>query len=247
MSSSIASVIAASVRKDKCLRPSGSGYCDFGTGSTFNFERTDSFTVYCWVRWSQASVGVIVARQGNVNSQTGWEIAVKATGVITLILKNANSPNQLSVDTVGTFNDGKWHSIIITYSGTSSPAGVHMYVDNVDQSLTTGTNTLTSSIQGTFNLVIGRDVPQATFQYTGDIGNLAILSGVVSSSDRTVLHNGRKPPVLADVLALSNLLGYWETGDGAQFPTISDRVSSNTGTMTSLAATDLRAYGPPYT
>ena len=41
---------------------------------------------------------------------------------------------------------GAWHYVVATYSGTSTVAGMNIYVDGVNQPLTTLSNNLTTSI-----------------------------------------------------------------------------------------------------
>lgn len=250
VSSSIASVISASLRKDKCLRPSGSGYCNFGSSATFNFERTDSFTIYVWARWTQSTVGSIFNRVSGGGSGRGWELAYLNTGELSFTLKNSSGgTNALGVKTTATgWNDGKWHSLMVTYGGTSVPSGVHIYVDGNDQPLTTTVNTLSATIQSTTPMSAGQDANQGAFEFTGDLGNMAVFTGVLGTTDLATLHNGRRPPVLASVLAITGILGYWRMGEGAAvvFPTVPDETNANPGTLTSLATTDIRTYGPPY-
>lgn len=247
-------VRAAALKKDRCTRfagNTGSAYMAMSAAGIFNFERTDSFSIYLWLRWTQASIGVLAARSGEVSARKGWNTYVRADGSLAFTVKNAGSPNALGMfTTAGGYNDGKWHSLIWTYGGTSSPAGVHIYVDNVDKSLTTGVDTLTDTIVGGFFLNLGvEDVAPTPFPFTGDVGGLAILSGVVDSTARGILHNGRKgPPSRAAVLALPGILGHWRMGEGgAAYPTIPDETGGvSGGTLNGLSGSALKTYGPPY-
>lgn len=245
-------LVASSVRKDKCVRFSGTGYVTMGAASAYDFERTDSFSIYLWARWTSTGTQHLIARVGNAAANRGWSVIVQSTAI--RFSHKSSGPadpggsNRLVVQTSSSgWNDGNWHSIIVTYAGTSAPSGCHIYLDNNDEALTTVENTLSATTKGTFDMAAGRDIVQSAFQYGGDIGGLAIFNSVISSSDRAVLHNSRKgPPKPADVLTLSNLLGFWRMGNGNTYPTTEDEVGSDDGTLTSLSAAAMQTYAPPY-
>lgn len=245
-----AGLVASAIKKDRCIRFSGTGACDFGNAGTFNFERTDSFTVYAWARWTQTGTAILIFRESGGGSGRGWALAVNALSGTTTIrfeIKNASGGvNSLVMDTtVDGWNDGKWHSVIATYVGTSLPSGVHIYVDDVDQALTTTTSTLSATTQSSTSMAAGRDTNQGAFELTGDIGALAVFSGALGPTSRATLHNNRHPPIKADVLAISGCLGFWRMGDGAAAPTIPDETGANAGTLTGSTAA-LQTYAPPY-
>lgn len=244
-------LVASAIKKDRGTRFSGTGYCDFGNASTFNFERTDSFTLYAWARWTQTGTAIILGRESGGGSGRGWALAVNAAGGTTSIrfeIKNTSGgTNSLILDTtVQGWNDGKWHAIVATYAGTSVPSGVHIYVDGTDLALTTTNNNLSATAQSTTAMAAARDINQSAFEFTGDIGSLAVFSGVLGSTDRATLLNTRHPPNKAAVLAISGILGFWRMGNGAVYPTIADETAAHAGTLTSLSAAALQTYAPPY-
>lgn len=239
--------MASSVRKDRCTRFSGTSYCDFGSSSTFDFERTDSFTVYAWARWTQASTGMIISRESGAGSGRGWQLSIESIQTIRFALKNTSGGvNSLIMDTPTGFNDGKWHSIAATYAGGSAPADVHIYVDGVDQSLTTVNNNLSATIKSTTPMTAGRDTNQGAFEFLGDIAGLAIFSGVLGATDRAILHNGRRPSNPPAVLGISGILGFWRMGNGSIYSTIIDETGANNGALTNLTAAAIKTYAPSF-
>ncbi len=178
-------------------------------------------------------------------SSVGWA-TYAGGGKPRFFIRNNNSLNGVSVGTSADFNDGAWHSVIFTYSGSSSAAGVTIYIDNVSVALTTFADTLNASTQGTFDTEFGRDNPQNAFDFTGDCAGTAVFSGVISSGHRATLHNNRKPPIPADVLGLSGLLHFWRFGNGAAYPTVPDEKASAHGTVIGLTSPTFKTYAPPY-
>lgn len=234
------------VRKDRCTRFSGSGYGDFGTAvAAFNFERTNAFSFYVWVRWTASGAQHIIGRVGGSASNTGWSLYAQGTAL--RFSHKSSGTSRLVVATTATgWNDGKWHAVLVTYDGSSTPGGCHIYVDGTDQPLTTVESTLTTSTQGGFQMTMAQDVNQTAFEYTGDCAGLAVFSGVLGSTDRATLYNGRRPPSKTAVLAISGLLGFWRMGNGATYPTIPDETGANPCTLTALSAAALSTYAPPY-
>ncbi|MDE1767226.1 MAG: hypothetical protein KGI27_13290, partial [Thaumarchaeota archaeon] len=79
-----------------------------------------------------------------------------------------------------------------TYDGSSTPAGIVIYFDNVSQSLTTIVNNLTASILNNNNVVIGAN-GDVTNPFTGQIDDLRIYNRALSTSDVTDLYNNPAP------------------------------------------------------
>ncbi len=114
--------------------------------SAFSFERTDSFSLSGWIKIGSNTNGQIMTKMaGQENS--GWmlfqnpvgaspaiELAMVGTGASTLALARTNS---ISI--------GTWHYVVATYSGTSTTAGMAIYVDGVPQTLTTIANNLSTT------------------------------------------------------------------------------------------------------
>lgn len=239
-------LIASALRKDLCVRFSSTGYCTFGTGvSAFDFGAGTAFTLYAWARWSNSGPQHILGRIGGGGSNTGWSLYTQNTS-LRFSHKGGAPGTRLVVETTASgFDDGKWHAIVVTYAGTSAPSGCHIYIDGTDQPLTTIENDLTTATTGSFDMSAARDTNQSAFEFVGDIGSLAVFSGVLGSTDRATLLNTRHPPIKSAVLAISGILGFWRMGNGATAPTIPDETGANPGTLTSTTAA-LQTYAPPY-
>lgn len=132
------------------------GYVTVGSASVFDILRTESLGVEMWVK--SPGTGALV---GNVNdgasNKRGWEVAYDATAnTITFHLAaDEAGGNRLAVSTTHDLEDGSYHHIWVMYSGTSAPAGVQIYVDNVLKTNATVSNTLTGTTTSGNNLIIG--------------------------------------------------------------------------------------------
>lgn len=126
----------------------------------FDFERTDSISYVFWIKSSTlATSKVILAKKANLTA-TGYALYLDSSDRLVIDFTNINGTNQLQVRT-GSYAtillNGQWHQVVVTYSGTSNPAGIKLYVDNIDKTadLLTVTNNLTASILNDISLRIG--------------------------------------------------------------------------------------------
>jgi hypothetical protein len=141
-----------------------------GARSTLQWERTQAWTAICKIKIAKGPTSVgpgaaiifTTCNQGTGagNTYTGYEfwIEYKAANVWVLrvrIISNYGGPNYIGV--IGTINvcDGKWHTVAASYDGSSTAAGVKLYVDGVVDAQTTESDTLTTTIVNKEPLWIG--------------------------------------------------------------------------------------------
>ena len=138
------------------------GYVTVSNHADFDFLRTDPFTFEAWVRPSGAANGAFVSTvNDSVTTHAGWEISYNfATSTITFHLAaDESTGNRLAVSTTHNLHDGEYHYLVVTYAGTSAPAGVKFYVDNVLKT----NNTIQSGLTGS-------TVSNENLQFAGRIG-----------------------------------------------------------------------------
>jgi hypothetical protein len=117
-------------------------------GTLFDYARTASFGAEFWVKATGATNGALIS---NVNDGTatkrGWEVSYNA-GTSTLLFHLAadeSGGDRLAVSTTHNLHDGNYHHVWVQYGGTSTPAGVSIYIDNVLKTNTTVANGLTGT------------------------------------------------------------------------------------------------------
>jgi hypothetical protein len=141
--------------------------------SQFDFERTAPFSISFWVKYSSQNNKVIIGKATGSIGATGWQIWL-ATGLLNVSLTNTDATNQVRVTCPDTaIDDDTWHHIVVTYSGSSTAAGVKVYFDSVSQSLTTVADTLAATILNNIAVVVGA-VQGGTNYYTGGIDDVRI-------------------------------------------------------------------------
>lgn len=141
-------------------------YIAIGSAFDFNFERTDTFSVFAaiWIATGAPVSQYIVGKQLAANPFTGWGFCVfdragltstaltfsmYGTDVTTLNTLEARSP-------VSSISAGYWYIVGATYDGSSLATGVHLFINGVSQTVTsTGLGTLSTSTQSVALPAIG--------------------------------------------------------------------------------------------
>lgn len=248
------SAIASSLLKYKITEFGGTDeYVTMGNVAALNFERTNSFSLSVWVNYTLGHVGVImgkaatdsvVARGYDLHTLDGGELGVNLNS-------NFGGNNYIGFGTTAAFNDGTWHHVCFTYNGNSNVSGCKLYVDTVNQSLSTFQNTLSATIQSTAEFRIAcRTVSSQLLPYTGQAMDAAVYNKELSSGEVSTIYNNNCPPDLTSIGPTANLIGYWLLGthvgdtnlasDASSFPNCPDAsTNNNTGTMTNMESSDI--------
>jgi len=133
---------------DGSINFEGDSYASLASSSTFNFERTNSFSVSGWFKIGANTTGALISKYPDP-ANAGWALAQLAgasSPQFALGLFGTSGSTGAFADTTSQASMGVWHYVVATYSGTSTVAGMNIYVDGVNQALTTKENNLTTSI-----------------------------------------------------------------------------------------------------
>lgn len=203
-------------------------------GSAVDFERTVPFSQSCWIKTSDVSGGLkaIMGKHTPATTFRGYDVTMSAGQVFVFFRSSFSPSNELIMNTTTTVNDGAWHNIIVTYDGSSAPAGVHIYIDGVDETLVTFANTLSATIRNTQDYAIGARGATATTGvnfFLGNVDEAAILDIELTSLQATEIFNLGDPFNLNAGSFSANLTAYYRMGDGDVFPNIFDNSAVGNG------------------
>lgn len=237
----------------------GIRYVAMGDSATYNFDRTDPFSIQAWVKFTSSSFMIVGGKfqmfSGGLptdNFDRGYYLQV-SSGKIGFFLTHRYRENPpgtvvefdwLFVEsTTGGTNDGAWHHLVATYDGSSTHAGMKLYVDAVAKAKNnsggplTGTTLTTGGMQWSGRQAVGG---RGEFPYTGQSNDLAVYNKELSAAEVTTLFADHCPPRLESVGPVANLVGFWRPSLSDTFPTVTDLSSSaKNGTMTNMLATDI--------
>lgn len=220
-------------------------FVQIGDVAALAFERTDAFSASAWIRTTtNVVIATIVAKR---TVARGWELSLATGGRGVVKLTHTGGALEINVTTNALdprINDGGWHHVLMTYDGSTLAAGVHIYIDGVDQTLTVNSDDATGTILQATSARIGY-LGDNVNPFPGLLDEVAVWSKELTPAEAVSVFNGGAPTNLLS--GPSSLVGYWRMGEGASFPTIPDlSVSGNDGTMTNMEVGDITSDAPAY-
>jgi hypothetical protein len=127
---------------DGSINFEGDSWASLANPANFSFERTDSFSLAFWVKIPSNATATLLSKLA-VSANSGWAVLQLGGGNLALgLIGNGNQ----AIGETPALTTGIWHHVVATYSGTSTVAGMQIYIDGVTQSLTALGNNLTTSI-----------------------------------------------------------------------------------------------------
>jgi len=138
--------------------------------SNFDFERTDSFTISVWAKFTSAGVNrFFITKQPNSNPYNGIAFYMNTSNQIQpQLIHTGGGVNLCEFRTNNSYSDTNgWHNYIWTYDGTSTVAGNKIYYDGESQALTQITSNLTGSILNNIAVIVGNRAE--AFNFAGSI------------------------------------------------------------------------------
>ncbi|MEK6860865.1 MAG: LamG domain-containing protein, partial [Nanoarchaeota archaeon] len=173
---------------------------------TYDFERTDKYSFSAWVKLPTGDAGTrtIIAKSatsGDPNMPNrGYSFdAITGGGnhKIRFVLSNT-STNRVYVDTVQAINDNTWYFLTLTYDGSSTAAGVKIYVSGSSYKTTvvedTLTNTTKTSESGSF--AVGALIDRAHnvgSVFSGSIDEVSVWKNrVLTPSEVITIYNEQR-------------------------------------------------------
>jgi hypothetical protein len=216
-------------------------WVSMGTPAALAFERTNAFSLV--IRVSRlsgiAAIESLIGKMNNVGGQ-GYMLQFDSSGRADFRLDNG-AGQVLERRGATVITDGFEHQIVVTYDGTSTAAGLLIYVDGVVQSMTTVTATLASgSILNAGAFAIGARNGASLF-LNGLVREAAAYNRVLTAAEvlATYGFTGGPPPNLMALASAADLRGWWRFNQADTASTIFDNSAAgiNGTPQASLAPT----------
>jgi hypothetical protein len=164
----------------------------------FNFERSDSFSVAGWFKITPSTFGTLIGKIDTTSNNTGWalhQFLSGGTNPYFALGLHGNASGNLAMVGTPTVSTGVWHYVVATYSGTSTVAGIRIYVDGVSQTLSTVSDTLTlSTLNAGTPVLNGRNGPAAMSSDGIDELRISAKGSVLSADWVTASYNNQRNP-----------------------------------------------------
>lgn len=210
-------------------------YVEIGDVVPLQFERTNTISVSAWVKTSTGTPQMVVGKQGTGTANRGWGLAID-TGLLPhfSLYNDEGGGNAMAVKTSAAITSGAWTHVVATYDGSSTAAGVTLYVNGSPVATTTVYDSLSATILSSATAQIARRNNVSFPNYfNGTLGEIAVYNKQMTSGEVTTVYNGGVPPDLASVGPTGNLVGWWRMGN----------LLLNNGTYTNTEATDIVFIG----
>jgi hypothetical protein len=151
-------------------------------GGIAQFERTDTFSFEGWIKTSTASKIVMASHNGT----RGWMIYIAGSGKLFVALDNATSGNRITRYSGAAVTSGAWVHFVATYDGSSTLAGLNIYINgSLDNG--TGTDALSATIVSGSSMTLGRRADGLYFN--GDMDEVVIYNKELTSAEVTARYN----------------------------------------------------------
>lgn len=183
------------------------GRVDFG--DVFGFERTQPVTLSLWCRFNNLnSSQELISKRLNTGTFRGWVLNLSSTGQLQVIIRTG-ATNAISVTgPARSVTPGVWNHIAMTYDGSSSAAGVILYLNGVAETLTISSDNLNATIITTGRASLGARNGGTDVFANGSFTNLRLYTSVLSGSE---IANGYKN----NVWPTSNLYALYLMSDAS--------------------------------
>jgi len=164
------------------------------SSSAFAFNFSNPFSISLWYK-TQKVTGVANSFLGNMNgSLAGYVFGPKTASLcgsndkLGFLIWSGNAVGITVCTPSNTIVPGNvWHHAVMTYNGNSHASGVHIYVDNVNQTLSTANDTASGSSVSASVLELGDD--QTGDPFSGSMDDVRIYNRALSAQEVAQLYN----------------------------------------------------------
>lgn len=166
-------------------------------GDIAGFERTNPFTLECWVKYSSTGNMGIMTKVAATVPYKGYFL-MTTSGKPCIVISNTYGSNYIYVTVASAINNNAWRHLVVTYDGSSTAAGIIFYVDGSPVGMTTIADTLSSSITNSNNFQLsGRG--GASVLFTGSLDECIVYDRELSPTQISFRYNSglgtELPPV----------------------------------------------------
>lgn len=166
--------------------------------ATGDFERTDPFSIGCWVRRTDKSNQSIISKMEQGPPYRGFDMMIQngkpRFGMSSVSDGGGDEPPRLLLvmgqETVAA---EEWHHVLVTYDGSSKASGVTLYVDGKPIETKADSDSLDGTVRTTTPFCLGNRFRDAGGVYDGLIDEAVIYARRLSPEEVHDLVDGKPP------------------------------------------------------
>jgi hypothetical protein len=166
-----------------------SGMASLGSSAIYAYERTQAWTVEALVqpelvRSADFESRVVLSKLLNTSPYTGYEVSIQwrnsdQRAAVQVYIVNTLTTNAVEVRGSRNLEDGQIYHVAVTYDGSSTSAGVRIFVNGIEDNPTVITDTLSGSIATSETVSVGARPAAAEF-YSGVLDEVAFYSSALT-------------------------------------------------------------------
>lgn len=208
-----------------------------------DFEYNQPFSAFVWAKLPLVGGGngrqLICKYELFTIPNRGWSLECYTNGTdqnLLAILLASNGTNFYRRST-NNIRDGVWHHFGFTYDGGNNVSGLLVYIDGVAPATATSGASVTATIKGDKNLMIGKAYQAVTSTFLGYLCHSAVWNVALTPTQVLQIYGGGKPQKLDVVGPTANLVHWCTAGNGCAVgvDNLPDLSPSNIDGQTSVA------------
>jgi len=174
----------------------GTDNVSLGAATDFDWERTQAWSFSMWSMTTPdvSTQKTLFAKQQNSGEFIGYALAIIATTHQYRVFIRSTSASLIQLTSVVRATPNMWKHIVCTYDGSSTAAGVKLYINTDSKTLTVNNDTLTTSIDnGVLTRLGSRD--GGANPYKGYMADVAVYDSVLTQAQINDIYWNNKFPV----------------------------------------------------
>jgi hypothetical protein len=188
-------------------------YIEAPTSATYDLERTDSFTFSVRINTSVNGTSGFIEKWMLAGAGQGYYFGMFATGKLLFSLQGGAAGGLIQIESTAALSLSTSYHVAVTYDGSSTAAGVKLYVNGVSVAITILIDSLTGSILTANSLRIG-SLKDAALYYNGSLNVVRGWDFKMTAANVLADYNSGVP---AFPTFLSNMILGNNMGDGGIF------------------------------
>tara|TARA_R110002096_G_scaffold34017_3_gene97569 strand:- start:4600 stop:6051 length:1452 start_codon:yes stop_codon:yes gene_type:complete len=205
---------------------------------------TDNLSIFSWVKTTDMGLVSIAAKFNSAGGQRSYLLGLDTGGVLRATLSSNGFNSGLKAYTsTDAINDGKWHHVGFTFSGTGTGV-LKLYVDGLEIVPIKGVdNTATSIHSSTTSFVLGASDEGTNGFIDAKITHTTMWdTAVLSDAEIWSIYNIGAPIDVSqdfeDYISSDNLVSWWKMGDSDNATTMFDSAGTNNGALVNMDASN---------
>ena len=178
----------------EAIELTGDGYAKFE--NVANFDGSKPFSLGVWINPRAKDTMAIVSRIDEANKLRGFELTLDGEK-LTCQLIHSWPDKAIKIASKAKLKSDVWQHVLLTYDGSRTAKGVHLYLDGQAMDTDSSADTLADSVANDKSLLVGRR--ETTLGFKGLIDDLQVFDFALSRRESVLLAAGNRIPNIVEL------------------------------------------------